>query len=387
MRILFAADTPPDPNSGAAGTEFQTIEALRKLGHEVDCVWGDQLPHRIRHGNLHYLLELPRAYRAAIRHRAGRGYDVYHVNQPHCWLAAKDHQRTRRPGVFVQRSHGWELRSNEIIDQWRRRWKEPEKRFPGSLLTAALRKLLDRNCHRAVCYCEGTIVSSSLCKEYLEARHRAAPERVACIPQAPPLSFAQAPARPASPERAMRVLYVAQFAYFKAPRVVAEAIALLAGRFPRYEFTWVCDAGHHDAVRALLGAAAPRCRLLTWMGQEALREIYDQHGVFLFPSLFEGFGKAFLEAMARGLCVAATKEGGMIDVIRHGDNGLLVPTGDAAALADAAASVMSDPARFARMSQAARETAVQYTWERVARETVAFYERLLALKHEGVPSR
>jgi glycosyltransferase involved in cell wall biosynthesis len=384
MRILFAADVPPDPDSGAAGTEYQTVEALRKLGHEVDCVWADRLPHRIRHGNLHYLLELPRAYRAAVRrYSSERTYDVYHVNQPHCWLAAKDHQRSRRPGVFVQRSHGWELRSQEVLDRWRRVWREPEKRFPGGVLSSLMRRLLARHNRLAARWCDGTIVSASRCRDYLVERHGVAPERVACVAQAAPADYCRRPAPPDDPGRRERVLYVAQFAFFKAPRVVAEAMRRLAERFPAASFTWVCDAAHHDAVRAMLGPAAARVALLGWMKQEQLCAVYDRHGVFLFPSLFEGFGKVFLEAMARGLCVAASDEGGMRDVIRPGDDGLLVPVGDAAALADAAATVMADAGRFARLSHAARATALQYTWERAARETAAFYERLLRLKQTG----
>ncbi|MBE9203856.1 hypothetical protein IQ218_10925 [Synechocystis salina LEGE 06099] len=67
LRILTVADTPCDPNSGAAGTVYYTNQALRQLGHEVDEIWADDLgPRRIAHGNLHSLLEQPRAYRIAV---------------------------------------------------------------------------------------------------------------------------------------------------------------------------------------------------------------------------------------------------------------------------------------------------------------------------------
>ena len=67
MRILTVANVPPDPNSGAAGTVYHTNEALRELGHKVDAIWHDRLgPRRLRHGNLHSLLEQPRAYRREI---------------------------------------------------------------------------------------------------------------------------------------------------------------------------------------------------------------------------------------------------------------------------------------------------------------------------------
>jgi glycosyltransferase involved in cell wall biosynthesis len=379
MRIFFAADVPPDPHSGAAGTEFRTVEALRRLGHEVDCVWADQLPHRIRHGNLHYLLELPAAYRdTLLDHCRRHDYDVFYVNQPHCYLAARAVRRRGRGGVFVQRSHGWEPRVNRVVSCWRRQWGQPEKRFPANLPTLALRRLLERHNHLAARYCDGTIVSCELCREYLLREHRVPADRVASIPQAAPPDYLEDPVA-GDPRRRFRFLYVGQFAFVKGPNVLAEVIRILAGRFPQACFTWVCGAAHHPQVRALLREAAPRCELLPWVRQEELRRVYDEHGIFLFPSLFEGFGKAFLEAMARGLCVVASQEGGMRDLIRHGENGFLAPPGDADRTADLAAAVLQDPELFLRVGRAARQTAALYSWDRVARETVAFYQRLQAL--------
>jgi len=51
--------------------------------------------------------------------------------------------------------------------------------------------------------------------------------------------------------------------------------------------------------------------LLGWMPREDLRRIYDRHGLFVVTSRFEGFSLAFLEAMARGLCVLASRVDGM----------------------------------------------------------------------------
>jgi len=108
LRILMMADVPPDPNRGAAGTEVQTARALREAGHEVDTLWAADLGRRIQHGNLHLLLELPRAYeRAALRALEAKRYDVLHVNQPHGFRAARAVHR-RHPGVaFLHRSHGF----------------------------------------------------------------------------------------------------------------------------------------------------------------------------------------------------------------------------------------------------------------------------------------
>ena len=92
MRILVGAAVPSNPNSGAAGTVFHINKTLRELGHEVDEIWAPDIKRKIQHGNLHYLLELPCAYRNAVRERTEtRQYDVIQLSQPHAFLAAKDH--------------------------------------------------------------------------------------------------------------------------------------------------------------------------------------------------------------------------------------------------------------------------------------------------------
>src|SRR5438067_5952075 len=101
------SDTPADPNRGAAGTEVRTLNALRALGHEVDAIWSDDLGRRIGHGNLHILLEQPRAYeRAAVDALRRKKYDVVHVNQPHGFRAARAVHQISPGTAFIHRSHG-----------------------------------------------------------------------------------------------------------------------------------------------------------------------------------------------------------------------------------------------------------------------------------------
>ncbi|MBV8545124.1 MAG: glycosyltransferase family 4 protein [Acidobacteria bacterium] len=242
--------------------------------------------------------------------------------------------------------------------------------------------LLDRHGRAIAARADGHIVSSSRDADFLRNRLGVAAEKIAVIPQAAPLSYTRIPAPPMAPERLVRVLHVAQFAFFKAPMITAEAMNRLAAADPNLRFTWVCDRSSEAAIRALLRAETnEQMTVVPWTTQDALRDIYDAHGIFLFPSFFEGFGKAFLEAMSRGLCVVASDVGGMHDVIESGKNGMLVPPGDANALADEALAIVRDPARSAIISAAAAQTARAYTWERVARETAAFYQsRLNAMR-------
>jgi glycosyltransferase involved in cell wall biosynthesis len=381
MRVLFMTDTPANPDSGAAGTEYRTVEALRSLGHEVDALWADSLPRRIAHGNLHYLLELPRTYRDAMRRRlALASYDVVHASQPHGWLAARDARRLGKSPVFVHRSHGFEPRVAAALRPWERldSRRGPLRRASSGAIAALLERVNYRGIAR---HAHGHIVSSSLCADTLVRAYRVPVERVAVIAQAAPLAFRDAAVPTFDAQRLDRLLHVGQFAFVKGPHVLAQAFEILLRQRPQATLTWVCSSAHHDAVRSLFAEGTrERLTLLDWMPQDGLLQVYDRHGVFLFPSLFEGFGKALVEAMARGLVPIATDEGGAHDLIRDGENGMLVPIGDAQALASACARACEDPALARHVGQRARETSLAWSWERVARESAAFYRRLIDLQ-------
>ena len=379
MRILCAADVHPDPNSGASGTEYQTISAMRRLGNEVNAIWADDLPHNYRHGNFHYFLELPKGFRDAVRRKWNQNtYDVIHVNQPHAYLAAVDHKRKGRPGIFVNRSHGWESRVRKALQPWRRVYGQPEWNFSRSIPGKVLQKFLSRHERLVTRYSDGVIVSCTECRDYLLEEFCLDPYQVANIHQAPPESYRHTPSAPMIAERMKRILYVGQFAFFKGPVIVADIYNNLSELLTGVELTWVCAKEHHAPARALLTPrAAERTRFLEWQDQEALLRWYDYHGIFIFPSFVEGFGKAILEAMARGLCVIASMTGGAKDIITHGTDGLLVPVGQTKAFCDAVLSLVENYQRASTMAEAARETSCRYSWDRVAKETIYFYEALL----------
>lgn len=376
------ADVPPNPDSGAAGTEYQTIEGLRRLGHDVDAVWSDGLTHRIKHGNFHYLFELPLAYRERMRMMLKqKNYEVVHVNQPHGYLAAQAVARFHKQTIFIHRSHGFELRVERDLEPWRQLYTSDNRSQLRQVFSRTVGHALSRHSRAIARYADGHIVSASQCRDFLHQDLGVAPERIAVIPQAPPPMFSDSPALDMTLTRLRRVLYVGQFAFVKGPMIVAAIMNMLTARDSQLEFTWVCSTAHHSQVRELLSEeASKRVSLHDWMPQEELLKVYDQHGIFLFPSFFEGFGKVFLEAMSRGLCVIASDNGGARDVIRHGMNGMLSPTGNVETVVAYAQELMSQFPLAANISKEAALTARQYTWDRVAAETAAFYQDRLETK-------
>jgi glycosyltransferase involved in cell wall biosynthesis len=81
--------------------------------------------------------------------------------------------------------------------------------------------------------------------------------------------------------------------------------------------------------------------------------------IVVLPSLGEGFGMAALEAMERARPVIASGVGGLVDQIRHGETGLLVPPGDAEAFAQAILELVRDPDRAAELGRAGRRRALE----------------------------
>lgn len=97
--------------------------------------------------------------------------------------------------------------------------------------------------------------------------------------------------------------------------------------------------------------------------------------LFVLPSMNEAFGLAIVEAMAMGRPVVASRVGGIPDLVEDGRTGLLVPPGDAEALARALERLIADPAAARAMGQAGRARYEQrFTMDRVARDTERVYD-------------
>ena len=384
MRFLVGSDYARDPNAGAAGTIVWTNQALRDLGHETDEFWAEDLPRRIRHGNLHYLLELPGVFRREVSARCRRrAFDAVILDQPHAFLAGEYLQAHHPEVLFFNRTQGWEGQADEAMRALRPDGAPSPGRLRG-LAQETMRRLLLRHQDRVVACADGILAGCSPVPDYLERKYGYPRERVAVIPYGVTDEFVRRPLS-ADPDRWRRLLHVAQFAPFKAPEIVAAAFSRILRDRADVQADWVCDARHHGQVRELFAPELrERVRLHPWVDQQELVALYDACGVFLFPSHYEGFGKTPFEAMARGLAVVATRVGGLVDLVKDGENGFVCAPGDAEGLYRRVAQLLDAPALAAQLGARARRDAAQLTWTNHARALVEFAARRQAEKERSV---
>jgi glycosyltransferase involved in cell wall biosynthesis len=110
--------------------------------------------------------------------------------------------------------------------------------------------------------------------------------------------------------------------------------------------------------------------------------------LFAMSSVTEGLGSTVLDAMAMKLAIVGTDAGGIPEAVVHGETGLLVPTGDARALAGAIVRLLKDKTLRERMGEAglARVTA-QFGVARLLSGTLRAYQRAAALPHNDIDER
>lgn len=110
--------------------------------------------------------------------------------------------------------------------------------------------------------------------------------------------------------------------------------------------------------------------------QTKLLKIYQEHDIFLFPTLLEGLPLVVLEAMACGLPVITTPNGPS-DIVRDGVDGFIVPPRDVNAIVDCLERIGRDPDLRIWMGRNARRRAQDFTWEVYRKKAVNFVQEWL----------
>jgi glycosyltransferase involved in cell wall biosynthesis len=178
-------------------------------------------------------------------------------------------------------------------------------------------------------------------------------------------------ANPAAPDpRKFTVLSVCRFYPRKRVDVLLRAAALLRDRIPQLEIRIVGNGPEYKRLQQLhfdlsLGS------IVRWLGDVSLATLAAEYGrsdIFCLPSVQEGFGIVFLEAMAAGKPIVAARAAAVPEVVRHG---MLVEPENPEALAEAIWGLHRDPDLRASLGLSGLGEVEQFEMHRVARRFLA----------------
>ena len=373
LRILLVGDYADDPRMGSAKVVHKLREEFRAAGHECDALFAGDLGRTPSERQVRQVvspLMAARAIRAAFSRAA---YDVVEASSAEgLWFGVEKRLGGWRAIAYVCRSNGIEhLNYRRMLDDSdaglaskplsRRIW------YPASRLTqvAAAARVADR-----------LIVVNGGDRRFVVERGWLPPDRIDVVPHGVSERFLDTP--PPGTLRGAGALFCGTWDRVKGVPYLVKAFDLLAETHP-VPLTIVGPGNSTGEVMASIPERLrPSVNVIGRVPEERVIEEYRRHDLLVFPSTYEGFGLVVLEAMSQGLPVIATPVGCVPDLIRDGENGVIVPPRDAQALASAVRRLMDSPDERQCIGRKAAATVSTMTWRRTAERTIDVYRAALA---------
>jgi glycosyltransferase involved in cell wall biosynthesis len=206
-------------------------------------------------------------------------------------------------------------------------------------------------------------------------------DKVFAIPEAARACFYPAPSSDTEPVR-QRLGIQPEFILFVGTVEPRKNLLTLARAFEQVPNTQLVIAGQKgwlsDDLMAYLDESEIRDRVLFTghLSDDDLRALYSSCRVFVYPSLYEGFGLPLLEAMACGASVVTSNVGSILETV--GDAARLVSPTDAAELAHAITALLNNTREREHLSVAGINHAKQFSWEKTAAATWKVYQQALS---------
>ena len=175
------------------------------------------------------------------------------------------------------------------------------------------------------------------------------------------------------------ILAVGSYSPRKGHLQLLEIFNLLAEKHPELRLTIAgsaTDSPYLHKVQAYLENKrwGDRINLLTNVDSNILHQLYSQAHIFVLHSFEESQGIVFLEAMAAGLPIVATRVGGIPDVVSEGENGILCSLNHPEEFADAIELLMEDKQQWMNISTLNKKKAREYSWSAIAERVEHLYK-------------
>ena len=179
------------------------------------------------------------------------------------------------------------------------------------------------------------------------------------------------------------ILTVGRVSRLKRHDLILAAFEAIAGADPDLHLVCVGDRDRHEenwwqALQEKTGRSAYSDRI-HWIGKvDDVRPWYRAAAVMVLASDHESFGRVLVEAMSVGLPVVATRVGGIPEIIRHGQDGLLVPAGEAGPIARSLQTILSDSDLRQRLVESGRMRSERFDRRLLAEKIIQLFDSAAA---------
>jgi glycosyltransferase involved in cell wall biosynthesis len=153
-------------------------------------------------------------------------------------------------------------------------------------------------------------------------------------------------------------------------KTLAKSARLLESNGEKFHFSVVTSTENHHHFIGIKNVS-----LFSGLSDQELLEIYQNSHLLTLPLLDGTANNSLLEAMATGMPVVATDLQGIRDYVDDACS-ILIPKGDAKALAETIKSIADDEAKLERMALASRNRALDFSWQKIAAKTMEVYNSL-----------
>lgn len=371
MKIAVLTDCYLPAINGVVTSITQQLEALRRLGHEVDLYcpsYSEPSPHEAHtfrlwarpflfHKREQFTLPWPPR---VLQRLWQQPYDVLHLQTPFSvgMIGLTAAALRRIPRVFHHHTL-WE----EYVDYLP---------IPKKLSSAASVSL----CRGLANTCQGVVTPSE------EVRQRFAEQGVktpiSVIPTGIDATlFRDGTPRPESEPNTEIILYIGRLAFEKSPEVLLRVYQKIHQARPQTRFWWVGDGPARAALekQAQEQGMSEVCRFFGFVPRHELKDFVASACLFMFTSLTETQGLVLLEAQAGGLPVVAFVASGVNEAVLPGRTGYLIETGNEELMADSAVQLLSNEEEWENFSMEARNWSENFSLERMGEALVSTYER------------
>ncbi len=373
MRIAVVLQTPRDEHSAVYLAYATLAEEFARRGAQLDIVTpSDLLPSSAtgRYTPLIYPLRVKRWVEAHVHDR-----DLFVFHSYAGWRAAAVCASAAVP--FVVAFHGLE----PLYHQTLRGLVQPngELSWRYRLLQEQLMpRFLQRACeHAALVTCLNRQE-----RDEIERRGWAADDRVRVIRHGVGDEFFTNATRSSGP---LHLLFVGQWLEMKGIAALSDAAGRLLAVHSELRLTCAGTLVPPSQVLARFPVGVrDRIDVKPRVSQSELVALYERSHIFVFPSLYEGFGRALLEAMAAGLPIVCTSVGVAADALRDGDSYIAVPPSNADAIVEAVERLIADPPLRASLGRRARAVAEAYRARDVVRDIANLFSSLIHTRDSAV---